>query len=233
MCNFDKTSSILAKALATTTGQSTNAAARATITRCRRPNSNSSSANIATPAVVADYWDPYALDEGLAGNVATCVPEANPVGGAQHGVVAGPLPDPATLTASLDNRSMAPLSPESLYGSGNAPRSPAPLLAAGNAPPSVWADLDTLDRLIFELEAGNGGMTTATPPPPPPPLAVVGPLHYPRSHIASAPERRGSSPSVPACRNISTPASTVGRRSSGPSDCTGNGGTIFCPTTGI
>nr|CAD7204302.1 unnamed protein product [Timema douglasi] len=50
-----------------------------------------------------DYWDPYGLDEGLAGNVATCVPEANPVGGAQHGVVAGPLPDPATLAAPLGN----------------------------------------------------------------------------------------------------------------------------------
>nr|CAD7578855.1 unnamed protein product [Timema californicum] len=97
--------------------------------------------------MVTGLWT-TGMDEGLPGNVATCVPEANPVVGAQHGFVAGPLPDPATLTAPLGNPSMAPLSPESLYSSGNAPLSPAPLFAVGNAPPSVWADLDTLDHLI-------------------------------------------------------------------------------------
>nr|CAD7416227.1 unnamed protein product [Timema poppensis] len=80
-----------------------------------------------------DYWDPYGLDEGLLGNIAMGVltstpPEAPPLVRAAHDVIAGPPPDTAT-----------PTTPPGIL-------SQAPLYVEGNAPPSVWADLDTLDR---------------------------------------------------------------------------------------
>nr|CAD7257806.1 unnamed protein product [Timema shepardi] len=88
-----------------------------------------------------DYWDPYGLDEGLLGSIAIGVPtsippEAPTLVRATH-VIVGPPMDTATPTKPPGILSPAPLSP-------------APLYVEGNTPPSVWADMDTLDRLICQ-----------------------------------------------------------------------------------
>nr|CAD7206960.1 unnamed protein product [Timema douglasi] len=80
-----------------------------------------------------DYWDPYDLDEALRGciqsGVATSTPQETPLRiGATHDATDVVLkPSPGILSP--------------------APLPQVPLCAGGNAPPSVWAYLDTLDRL--------------------------------------------------------------------------------------
>nr|CAD7420380.1 unnamed protein product [Timema poppensis] len=105
------------------------------------------------------YWDPYGFDEGLLEHIAM---EVAPLRvGATHDGIAGLPQDPATRTTPPGILAGPPLDmatptiPPGIL-------SPVPL---SSAPPSVWSDLDTLDRLLFELEAGNGGTTIATPPP--------------------------------------------------------------------
>nr|CAD7417715.1 unnamed protein product [Timema cristinae] len=103
-----------------------------------------------------DYWNPYGLDEGLLGSVAMGVPtstqpEATPPVCVSHDVASVFRPASGIL-------SQIPLSHTSLYG-------------GGNAPPSVWIDLDAIDRLVFELETENRGTVL------PPPLATSPPHH--------------------------------------------------------
>nr|CAD7406411.1 unnamed protein product [Timema poppensis] len=82
-----------------------------------------------------DYWDPYGLDEGLRGCITTGVTTSTPqetslLIGATHDATDVLRPSPGIL----------PL----------VPLPSAPLYAVGNASPSVCADLDTLDRLIYK-----------------------------------------------------------------------------------
>nr|CAD7269278.1 unnamed protein product [Timema shepardi] len=100
----------------------------------------------------------------------------------------------------------------------------APICGGGSAPPSVWADLDTLDRLIFELEAENGGMAPATPPPPP--QAAVRPL---QPHVATSPQRQRGGVRAPVSLQAGTSSLRPLRQgdSSRPSGGTGVGGTII------
>nr|CAD7264446.1 unnamed protein product [Timema shepardi] len=89
-----------------------------------------------------DYWDPYGLDEGLLDHIATDVAHLRV--GATHDGIAGFPQDPATHTTPPGILA-GPTLDMATHTTPPGILSPVPL---SSAPPGVWADLDTLDRLI-------------------------------------------------------------------------------------
>nr|CAD7414916.1 unnamed protein product [Timema cristinae] len=99
--------------------------------------------------------------------------------GAFGGVVIYPTGGAGTCYARRQRRSPLPF--QAVLASPLDILTLVPLYVGRNAPSTVWANLDTLDCLLFEMEAGNGGTTNTTPP-------AMGPI---QPDVATSPQRQG------------------------------------------